>query len=287
MTILLTGGTGKTPIRIARLLQDAKIPFLLASRRGEAAAPSGMPAVKFDWTDSSTFGNPFQHPLGKDISTVYLLAPETADRATPVISFVDYAIKEHGVKRFVLLGGSSTRPGGNDVGKAWQHFIDIGVEHCVLQPTWFMENFSEPGQGHIFTIQGEGKIYTACEDGKIPFVSANDIAAVAFKMLTIEKIPTNGCIILGPELLTYDQIAAKLSSSLGREIVHVKLTLEQRIQSFISHGLPDHFAKFIASIEVSAANGSEEIMNDLVEQVTGRPPQNFDAFVQEHKAVWK
>ncbi len=47
MAILLTGGTGKTSTRLAKLLQDANIPFVLTSRKGQAGAPSGMEAVKF------------------------------------------------------------------------------------------------------------------------------------------------------------------------------------------------------------------------------------------------
>jgi festuclavine dehydrogenase len=140
MAILLTGGTGKTSVRIARFLQDAKIPFLLASRRGEAAAPLGMPAVNFDWLDSSTSKNPFHHEFsgGESISAVYLVAPEVPDPAPSMNAFVDYAVKEHGVKRFVIMGGSSTKIGGPHIGKVWQHCLDNGLEYCVLRPSWFM-----------------------------------------------------------------------------------------------------------------------------------------------------
>jgi festuclavine dehydrogenase len=143
MAILLTGGTGKTSVCTARLLQDANIPFLLASRRGEGAAPSGMPATKFDWLDSSTFEAPFQYkfPAGESISAVYLVSPEVADPAPQMNAFVDHAIKEHGVRRFVLIGGSTSEPGGPHVGKVWTHLMDLGVEYCVLRPTWFMGRF--------------------------------------------------------------------------------------------------------------------------------------------------
>lgn len=287
MAILLTGSTGKTSVRTARLLQDAKIPFVLASRRGEAAAPSGMSAVKFDWLDSSTFATPFQHefPGDEGISAIYLVAPEAADPASPMNAFVDYAVKEHGVNRFVLMAGSSAKPGGRLLGQVWQHLIDIGVEYCVLRPTWFMENFSE--RRHQSTIKDEGKIYTACGDGKIPFISATDIAAVAFRTLTDEKAHNTDYRVLGPELLTHDEIAAKLSNHLGREITHVNLTGEQRIQRLMSVGMPEHYAKFLTSLEVSARNGDENRMNDAVERVTGRPPQTFDEFTQQCKAAWE
>ena len=47
-------------------------------------------------------------------------------------------LKEHGVKQVVLVAGSSTQPGKPGVGKVWQHFLDLGIEYCVLRPTWFM-----------------------------------------------------------------------------------------------------------------------------------------------------
>ena len=145
MAILLTGGTGKTSMSIAKLLQDAKIPFLLASRRGQAAAArSAMPAVSFDWLDSSTFSKPFKHefPGGESISAVYLIPPPLVDDPhTSMNPFIDYAIKEHGVKRFVLLGDGYVEVGGPQVGKVWQHLLDRQVDYCVLLPTWFMGPF--------------------------------------------------------------------------------------------------------------------------------------------------
>ena len=83
------------------------------------------------------------------------------------------------------------------------------------------------------------------------------------------------------------QITAKFSSGLGREVVHIKFSEEEQIQRMIKSGVPEHFAKFLTSLEVRSANEREETMNDDVEKVTGRPRQKFDAFVQENKAVWQ
>ncbi len=140
MAILLTGGTGKTSKHVARFLQESNIPFLLASRKGGSAAPSGVPTTRFDWLDSSTHENPFQYkfPNGERISAIYLIAPEVQDPAPLINAFVDLAVQKHGVKRFVLLSGSSLTKGGFYTGQVWQHLEDIGVDHTVLLATWFM-----------------------------------------------------------------------------------------------------------------------------------------------------
>ena len=143
MAILLTGGTGKTSLHIARSLQESKIPFLLASRKVEAATTLGMPATKFDWLDSSTYENPFKHEHlhGERISAIYLIAPEVQDPAPSMNAFIDVAVKKHDVKRLVLLSGSSVTKGGHYTGQVWQHMEDIGVDHTVLLATWFMGIF--------------------------------------------------------------------------------------------------------------------------------------------------
>ena len=66
---------------------------------------------------------------------------------------------------------------------------------------------TEPGFVH--TISTLGKIFTACGDGRIPFISADDIAEVAFRALTDETSHDCDHQILGPELLTYDDVCSR------------------------------------------------------------------------------
>jgi uncharacterized protein YbjT (DUF2867 family) len=58
------------------------------------------------------------------------------------------------------------------------------------------------------------RIYSACGDGKVPFISAGDIAAVAFHVLTDEKPPQTDYRVLGPELLSHDQVKFPLVTRL-------------------------------------------------------------------------
>lgn len=77
-----------------------------------------------------------------------------------------------------------------------------------------IENFSE--LWHFASIKDEGKIYTASGDGKVPFIAALDIAAVAFRALTDEKPHNTDYRVLGPELLTYDNVCRLFHSYIPR-----------------------------------------------------------------------
>jgi hypothetical protein len=66
---------------------------------------------------------------------------------------------------------------------------------------------------HLPTIRDQDQIITAAGAGKVPFVSAGDIAAIAYRALT-DQVPHNtDRLILGPELLSYDQVSLPLSLS--------------------------------------------------------------------------
>ena len=91
MTILLTGGTGKTATRIARLLKDANQRVLLTSRKG--VVPEPFRGVKFDWHDPSTFENVFT--ADPNIERIYLVAPGATSEVFPLMKpFIDLAVQK-------------------------------------------------------------------------------------------------------------------------------------------------------------------------------------------------
>ena len=156
----------------------------------------------------------------------------------------------------------------------------------------------------MFTINQLSKIYTACQVGQIPFVSADDIAEVAFCTLTTEKSFNCDLRILGPELLTYDdvsfnlhiavdpeltqclQVAAKLTKVLGRHIEHVKLNAEGRYENLIQAGLSRYYAQFYTNVETKAAEGLETALNSVVEDITGHGARSLDDFLEKNKVMW-
>ncbi|KAJ8081370.1 hypothetical protein PM082_007206 [Marasmius tenuissimus] len=95
----------------------------------------------------------------------------------------------------------------------------------------------------------ERKIYTATRDARIAFISATDIARVAFRGLVDEEPHNTDYRIEGPEALTYDEIADKLTHCLGVKIEHVKLSEEDRVRKMVELGSTVPSARFIAALE--------------------------------------
>lgn len=153
----------------------------------------------------------------------------------------------------------------------------------------------------MYTITRLGRIFTACQDGEIPFVSADDIAEVAFRALTNEESFDCDLRVLGPELLTYDDVSAlihasehtltskvavKLTAALGRPVEHVKLDRQGRCENLVQAGLSEYFAQFFTNVEVKASEGLETASNSVVEDVTGHPPKSLDDFIKENRTAW-
>lgn len=145
MTILLTGGTGKTATALVPYLESSKTPYLLTSR----SASSSNNTVQFDFTIPSTYSNPFTlaSKNNSPVKAIYLVLPMQAPDCVKVTSnFIDFARNEHDVRRFVLLGASNVVKGGVGPHAAvWDYLSGLQeegkVEATILKCTWFLGKF--------------------------------------------------------------------------------------------------------------------------------------------------
>ena len=272
--ILLTGGTGTTGRRLASRLRVRGLAPRVATR-----TPSGEGQIRFDWSDPATFDDAF-----RDVRAVYLVAPTgAADPFAAMRPGIDRALLA-GVRRFVLLSASSLEEDGPMMGRVHRHLHDHIPEWIVLRPTWFMQNLSD-GQ-HGATIRDARAIYSAAGDGRVPFIDADDIAAVAAVVLTDGAFPSGELILTGPEALTYDDVAAALSAELGEAITHHRLDRPAMAARFARAGLPDAYAEVLAAMDVAIAGGTEDRVTDTVERVAGRPPTPLSRFAAANRSAW-
>ncbi|MFI0813335.1 NmrA family NAD(P)-binding protein [Streptomyces echinatus] len=270
-TTLVIGATGTTGSRTAAQLTAAGHRVRAASRR--AALVPGAEPVPFDWYDSAT------HAAALDeVDRVYLIPPlGDSDPAAIMLPFLRRA-RATGVRRAVLLSSSAIPEGGPAVGTVHQALPELFEEWAVLRPSWFMQNFTG-AHSHAVSIREDGIISTAAGSGRVGFVDAEDIAAVAVRALTDEQAPNTDLILTGPEALSYDDISTIVTDVTGRRVIHHRLSFEQ-MRDQLATLMPVEFAAMLAGLDRAIAEGAEDRVTDTVQRLTGSPARAFRAVLE-------
>ncbi|MFF4319465.1 NAD(P)H-binding protein [Streptomyces sp. NPDC001568] len=265
-TTLVIGATGTTGSRTAaRLIAAGR--RVRAAGRSAAAFPGAEP-VRFDWYEPDTHG-----PALAGADRVYLVPPiGDPDPAAVMLPFLDRA-RAAGVLRAVLLSSSAIPEGGPAVGRVHRALPDLFAQWAVLRPSWFMQNFTGT-HAHADSVRADGVIRTAAGAGRVGFVDADDIAAVAVRALTDDRAPNTDLILTGPRALAHDDIAAVLTDVTGRPVVHHHLTHDALVER-LAGAVPREFAVMLAGMDRAIAEGSEDRTTDTVQRLTGRPPNDF------------
>lgn len=275
-TTLVIGATGTTGSRVVSRLAADGHRVKAAGRRAPTAA--GSHGVRFDWADPTTFDEALS---GTD--RVYLIPPiGSLEPAAVMLPFLGRA-RAAGVRRAVLLSSSAIPAGGPATGRIHEALPGLFDEWAVLRPSWFMQNFTGD-HPHARSIRADGTVSTATGAGRVGFVDADDIAAVAVHALTDDRAPNTDLVITGPQALSYDDIAAVVTEVTGREVTHRRLTYEQ-MRDRLAPTMPVEFAAMLAGLDRAIAEGAEDRTTDTVHRLTGRPPGTFRAFAERELAA--
>ncbi|TMR05070.1 ergot alkaloid biosynthesis protein [Actinomadura soli] len=271
-TILVIGATGTTGSRVAARLAASGHRVRAAGRR--AALVPGAESVRFDWYEPGT-----HRDVLDGVGRLYLVPPPgDLSPAAVMVPFLDLA-RAAGVQRAVLLSSSAIPEGGQASGKVHKVLPHLFERWAVLRPSWFMQNFTGT-HVHARSIREEAMILTAAGDGRVGFVDADDIAAVAVHALTDEHAPDTDLVLTGPETLSHDDIAAIITDVTGRTVVHRRLSYE-RLRDRLAALVPPEYAEMLAGMDRAIAEGAEDRVTGAVHRVTGRAPRAFRAFLED------
>ncbi|GAA4919859.1 NAD(P)H-binding protein [Streptomonospora salina] len=271
--VLVVGATGTTGTRVAARLTAQGVRVTAASRG--AAPVAGAEAVRFDWYDPGTHDRALRGADG-----LYLIPPlGSAEPAGTVLPFLERA-RAAGVRRAVLLSSSAIPAGGMAAGRVHAQLPEVFGEWAVLRPSWFMDNFTGD-HAHARSIRETGEVLTATDGGRVGFVDADDIAAVAARALTADRSPDTDLVLTGPEALSYADAAAVIAEETGRAVVHRRLTREG-MRDRLAREIPEEFAAVLADLDAAIAEGAEDRTTDTVERITQSPPRDFRTHVRRH-----
>jgi uncharacterized protein YbjT (DUF2867 family) len=123
-------------------------------------------------------------------------------------------------------------------------------------------------------------------DGRQSLVDVRDIADVAVAALTGSGQEGRIYEITGPEALSYHDVAATLSASLGKPVRYVDVPAEAALDSLLKGGLPEWNARALVELYGVIATRAAARVTDTVERLTGHPPISFAQFARDHAGAF-
>lgn len=262
--VLVIGATGTTGSRVAAGLAERGVPTRLATR-----TPRAPGQVRFEWADPDT-----HRPALAGVDAVYLIAPVGVADPAPLVEPLLHEAVGLGVRRIVLLSSSAVTDRTPGLGALPRVVRAVSPEWTVLRPSWFMNNFT--GDHPVAHGVRAGEIVTATGSGRVGFVHADDIAAVAVRALTDERPHDTDHLITGPRALTYTEAAAIITDVTGRPVSHRAVEAPELLARLSAY--PPEFAAILAALDTDIAAGAEDRVTDTVARVTGRPALDFRTF---------
>lgn len=265
-TVLVLGATGNTGSAVLAALQGCPgVAVRPASRQGRR---------RFDWADRATW-----HDVLDGVDRMYLIAPVgDPDPMSAVTPFLESALTA-GVRRVVALSSSAVAFGDPGLGEMAAAVRETFPEWHILRPSWFMQNFT--GAHPVAeSIRATGEFVTATGSGRLPFIDARDIGRVAAHLLTTPMAPSGEHLLTGPEALTYDDAAAIMAEATGRAVRHRSVDPESFTGFLVEAGYDPGFAAVLAALDGLVRDGTQDVVTDTVEQLTGTVPRSFAAYLR-------
>jgi uncharacterized protein YbjT (DUF2867 family) len=280
--ILVTGAAGNIGrALVTQLTQDPPaVNAVAASTAGQSAA--GASARALNLVDPASALAAIE-----GVDRLFLLTPAHPDMEA-MTAHAAQAAQAGGVQHIVRVSGAGVDPDSDIAiarlqGRCDQIVIDSGIAYTLLRPKNFMQIFST----FLREMIRSGTVYSSQGEGRVPFIDARDIAAVAAHILLDPQAHAGQVYVLtGPQALTNDEALAEIASHIGRSVQLVAVSEEQAVEGMRQAGMPEPLAQAMSSLNrVIAAGWAAEVTDD-VPRLLGRPVTAWTDFVAEHRAVW-
>lgn len=272
--IAVTGSTGAVGGRVARDLSARGIPQRLLVR--DASRAPQLPGAEVRVAGYSDADAAFTALTGVD-TLLMVSASETADRVDHHRTFIDAAARA-GVRSIVYTSFFAAAPDavftlGRDHAATEELIRESGMSWTFLRDNFYMD-MMELFAGDDGVIRGPAGA------GRCSLVSRADVAATAVAVLRDPAAHADAAYDLtGPEALTLDEVAQKISAVRGHPVRFVDETVDEAYASRAVYGAPRWQVDAWVSTYTAIASGDLARVSGDVEAVTGRPAQSFDEFL--------
>ena len=286
MNILIIGATGLFGSRLCELLAHNGNNILAMTRDPEVArelTTCDITGVVGDLDDVESLRAPMQ-----EVDSVFLATPMHENLGTREADAIRMA-EECGVNHVVKVYGS-VRHDGDALDEQHRIAIDAlrrsDLHWTLISPQSVMETALLP---QADAVQQLDQMFGAAGAGRVGFVSADDCALAASVILNSdpELMDERNIEITGPEALSFDEVAERLSAEIGRDIRYTDLTEEDFRELLVDFGLPaeDLDLQVLCHFR-SIREGGADLVTNTFEWLTGRSPMTVSEWLHDHRRAF-
>ncbi|MCC3377134.1 SDR family oxidoreductase [Cohnella sp. REN36] len=142
-----------------------------------------------------------------------------------------------------------------------------GIPYAFLRNNWYLENET----GTVQAVLGGAPWLTSAGAGKVGWATRRDYAEAAAAVLAGESRESAAYELSG-SLLTQEELAAKLSGILGREVPVQQVDDATYAGIMSSAGVPDPVVPILVGIQSAIREGALEVESGDLERLLGRAP---------------
>ena len=286
MVITVTGATGHIGSELVRLLSERGAATRAVAR--SAARATSRPGVA--WALGDLRDERLLEPLLAGTSRLFLLSDNQQGFGELQVEVVRKA-RELGVEHVVKVSAL----GASDHSRSWigrehwqveqtlQEAAASSLQWTILRPHAFMQNWL----GDVAaTARAEGKIYSPIADGKVPYIDARDIAAVAAEVLLApEAHAGKKHVLTGGEAVGFAEVAGAISEATGRPVVYEPISMERAAERMRAQGVSEPAIEAtLALASYQRAGGPTAQVSERVESILGRSPRTVRDFTRDYSA---
>ncbi|MGH3286840.1 MAG: hypothetical protein ACRDPD_19520, partial [Streptosporangiaceae bacterium] len=160
------------------------------------------------------------------------------------------------------------------------HLDATGLPATYLAPALYMEDLL----AFAGRMRETAEISVPTGHGRVGFVAASDVAAVAAQALTGPGHEGATYTLTGPEALRFKDVAGRISAVFAREVDYTDQSPDRARQQLLADGVSGWQADGNLELFDWIRQGGADTVTAAVREVTGADPQPLPDWLEESRA---
>ena len=274
--ILITGASGSVGKAVLQEVSRAQSNFraMFRSKEEAAKAPPRCQPVLADFSDKPSLRKALD-----GVTAVYLVCspiPQLVELESNVLDVCKEIGVQHVVLNSALGAGDFTKSFPSWHRKVEDKLKSTGISYTILRPNGFLQNivaFNAP------SIRAQGAFYAAMGDAKVSYLDVGDIAVVAAKALHAGPHAGKTYELLGPEAISNQELAKRISRVAGRTVKYVDIPESAQREAMLGLGIPEWQVTALLDLLQYYRQGAGAKTDGLLKSLIEREPVTLDQYL--------